>query len=293
MEEQRAAVQRMQTYIEKHINEVITLADLSAASSYSPWHSYRIFREWLSMTPADYIRRLRLSKSALRLRDEDVRVIDVALDCGFSSVDGYQRAFFREFGCNPREYAESPVPLYLFMPYGIGTSESRKDESMENTKTIFLQVIEKPARKALIRRGVKAADYYAYCTEVGCDIWGLLVSMKSISGEPVAMWLPDRYIKPGTSKYVQGVEVATDYDGIVPEDFDVIELPQAKYLMFQGERFAEEDYEKAIDQVWEAEKKYDPSVIGYAWDDENPRIQLEPVGSRGYIELLPIKEREA
>lgn len=164
---------------------------------------------------------------------------------------------------------------------------------MENTKTIFLQVIEKPARKALIRRGVKAADYYAYCTEVGCDIWGLLVSMKSISGEPVAMWLPDRYMKPGTSKYVQGVEVATDYDGIVPEDFDVIELPQAKYLMFQGERFAEEDYEKAIDQVWEAEKKYDPSVIGYAWDDENPRIQLEPVGSRGYIELLPIKEREA
>lgn len=283
----------MQTYIENHMGEVITLADLSRVSTYSPWHSYRIFREWLNITPADYIRRLRLSKSALRLRDEDVRVIDVALDCGFSSVDGYQRAFFREFGCNPREYAEKPVPLYLFMPYGIGTSESRKDESMENTKTIFLQIIEKPARKVLIRRGVKAADYYAYCTEVGCDIWGLLVSMKSISGEPVAMWLPDRYVKPGTSKYVQGVEVATDYDGIVPGDFDVIELPEAKYLMFQGERFAEEDYEAAIDQVWEAEKKYDPSVIGCEWDDTNPRIQLEPVGSRGYIELLPIKERKA
>jgi len=283
----------MQTYIENHISEEITLADLSAASSYSPWHSYRIFREWLNITPADYIRRLRLSKSALRLRDEDVRVIDVALDGGFSSVDGYQRAFFREFGCNPREYAEKPVPLYLFMPYGIGTSESRKDESMENTKTIFLQVIEKPARKAPIRRGVKAADYYAYCTEVGCDIWGLLVSMKSISGEPVAMWLPDRFMRPGTSKYVQGVEVATDYDGVIPGDFDVIDLPQAKYLMFQGERFAEEDYEAAIDQVWEAEKKYDPSAIGYAWDDTNPRIQLEPIGSRGYIELLPIKDRQA
>jgi AraC family transcriptional regulator len=293
MDQQRAAVQRMQTYIENHMGEVITPADLSAASSYSPWHSYRIFREWLDITPADYIRRLRLSKSALRLRDEDVRVIDVALDCGFSSVDGYQRAFFREFGCNPREYAAKPVPIYLFTPYGIGTSESRKDESMENTKTIFLQVIEKPARKVLIRRGVKAEDYYEYCTEVGCDIWGLLVSMKSISGEPVSMWLPDRYIKPGTSKYVQGVEVSTDYDGVIPEDFDIIELPPAKYLRFQGERFAEEDYEAAIDQVWEAEKKYDPSVIGYAWDDTNPRIQLEPIGSRGYIELLPIKEREA
>lgn len=34
---------------------------------------------------------------------------------------------------------------------------------------------------------------------------------------------------------------------------------------------------------------FDPSVIGYKFDDENPRIQLEPIGARGYIELLPIK----
>ena len=36
-------------------------------------------------------------------------------------------------------------------------------------------------------------------------------------------------------------------------------------------------------------KKYDPSVIGYEWDEENPKIQLEPIGERGYIELHPIK----
>ena len=36
-------------------------------------------------------------------------------------------------------------------------------------------------------------------------------------------------------------------------------------------------------------KKYDPSVIGYSWDDSNPRIQLEPIGTRGYIELRAIK----
>jgi len=27
----------------------------------------------------------------------------------------------------------------------------------------------------------------------------------------------------------------------------------------------------------------------YKWDDENPRIQLEPIGKRGYIEMLPVK----
>jgi hypothetical protein len=225
----------------------------------------------------------------LRLRDEQVRITDVAFDVGFNSVDGYQRAFFREFGCNPREYAKVPVPIYLFTPYGIKSAKIRKEKTMKNVKNVFIQVIEKPARKALIKRGVKAADYYAYCEEVGCDIWGLLVSMKSVSGEPFGLWLPEKYINPGTSKYVQGVEVPTDYDGVIPDDFDVIELPQAKYLMFQGEPFVEQDYEEAIEQVWEAIKKYDPSVIGYSWDDENPRIQLEPVGTRGYIELIAIK----
>lgn len=34
---------------------------------------------------------------------------------------------------------------------------------------------------------------------------------------------------------------------------------------------------------------YDPSVIGYRWDKENPRIQLEPRGARGYIELRAVR----
>ena len=34
---------------------------------------------------------------------------------------------------------------------------------------------------------------------------------------------------------------------------------------------------------------YDPAVIGYVWDDSNPRIQLEPRGTRGYIEMRAIK----
>lgn len=80
-----------------------------------------------------------------------------------------------------------------------------------------------------------------------------------------------------------------DYDEDIPEGFDVIELPAAKYLMFQGEPFAEEDYCQAIEEVQRAIKKYNPSVIGYTWDDSNPRIQLEPIGIRGYIELWAVR----
>ena len=113
-----------------------------------------------------------------------------------------------------------------------------ENSHMSEIRNVFIQVVEKPRRKVIIKRGVKANEYWSYCKEVGCDVWGLLTSIKSISGEP----------------------------------------------------FAEEQYEAAIGEIWDAEKKYNPEFIGYAWDNSNPRIQLEPRGERGYIELVPVKK---
>lgn len=160
---------------------------------------------------------------------------------------------------------------------------------MKEVRNIFIQTIDKPARKVIIKRGKEAKGYWQYCEEVGCDVWGLLTSIKSIGGEPVCLWLPERYILPDTSEYVQGVEVPADHTGEIPSGYDVIELPQCRYMMFQGEPFEEVDYSEAIEAVGEAIKKYDPTVIGYEWDPENPRIQLEPIGKRGYIELHPVR----
>lgn len=291
MQEQIEAVQRMQEYIETHLSERITLADLAGVSLFSPWYSYRLFVNYIGMTPAAYVRKLRLSKSAQRLRDNLCKITELAFETGFGSVDGYQRAFLREFGCNPQAYALNPVPIYLFTPYGIKFRYIERKSSMEHVKTIFIQPIEKPRRKVIMKRGVNATEYMSYCEEVGCDVWGLLQSIRSISGEPVCLWLPHAYRKSGTSEYVQGVEVSPDYNGEVPEGFDLIELPAAEYLLFQGEPFAEEDYYTAIEEVRASIETYDPAFIGYAWDHENPRIQLEPIGTRGYIELLPVKKR--
>ena len=292
MKEQIKAVQRMQDYIETHLYETITLADLAGTSLYSPWYSYRLFIQQLGMTPAEYIRKLRLSKSALKLRDYSCKITDIAFESGFSSVDGYQRAFFREFGCNPKEYAKNPVPLSLFIPYGVKFKSVERKPVMENLKNVFIQLVEKPARKVIIKRGVKAEDYFTYCEEVDCDVWGILTSIPSISKEPVCLWLPLAYRKPNTSIYVQGVEVSLDYSGEIPEGFDLIELPAARYLMFQGEPFAEENYCQAVEEVWTSIDRYNPEVIGLKWDENNPRIQLEPIGTRGYIELVAVKNRD-
>ena len=288
MDERIEAVQRMQDYIEKNLAEDISLADLAKAAGYSPWYAYRLFQSLLHMTPAVYIRRLRLSKSALRLRDEKVRIIDAAYDSGFESVDGYRRAFYKEFGCNPYEYSVISMPICLFRPYGVKYSKRKDRKEMREVKSVFVQVVEKPARKVIIKRAKTASEYFRYCEEVGCDVWGLLCSMKSIAGEPVCLWLPKHLVSEGTGEYVQGVEVALNFDGPIPEGFDIIELPECKYMMFQGEPFAEEDFEEAILQVREAMKKYNPQTVGCCWDDRNPRIQLEPIGERGYIEMKAV-----
>lgn len=291
MDEKKKAVRLMQDYINEHLSEEISITDIADAVSFSPWYARKLFISYLGMSPAVYIRRLKLSKSAIQLRDEKHSILDIAMNMGFGSVDGYQRAFRHEFGCNPKEYSLSPVPIWLFTPYPL-TYEERKESKMSETRNVFIQVIEKPARKVIIKRARTANEYWSYCNEVGCDVWGLLTSIKSISGEPVCLWLPTHLRKPAANEYVQGVEVEMDYAGDIPEGFEVIELPAATYLLFRGEPFKEEDYEAAIMEIQDAQTKYNPSFIGYEWDSMNPKIQLEPIGTRGYIELAPVKKVE-
>lgn len=104
------------------------------------------------------------------------------------------------------------------------------------------------------------------------------------------MWLPVHLIKPGTSEYVQGVEVPLDYSNAVPEGYELMELPPCKMMVFQGEPYNDDDFMDAIGEVWKHIEKFDPSVYGYRWAPEAaPRFQLAPMGYRGYIEARPVE----
>lgn len=117
------------------------------------------------------------------------------------------------------------------------------------------------------------------------------MSMDSLCDEPIGLWLPKAYQKPNTSTYVHGVEVDSDYNGKIPDGFDIITLPEAEYLAVQGGPFNEEDYAQAVLSVQHSIRNYAPTMIGYEWDDSNSHIQLEPRGERGYIELRAIKSQ--
>lgn len=290
--ERLLAVQRMQDYILSHITEPITLFDLARRAGYSQWHAARVFKELTGKAPFDYIRALRLSRAAERLRCGDAKVVDVAFDFLFGSHEGFTRAFSKYFGTAPKNCAKGES-VKLFMPAQIRDyylTIQKGDGEMSNVNTVFVQVVERPKRKAILKRGVKAAHYFEYCEEAGCDVWEVLSGIKDVLYEPIGMWLPDGMIKPGTSKYVQGVEVAGDYKGPVPEGYEVVDLPACKMMVFQGQPFDDEKFEDAIGGMWEVMKKYDPKVYGFEWADEDgPRFQLAPMGYRGYIEARPVR----
>ena len=149
---------------------------------------------------------------------------------------------------------------------------------------------DRPARKLILKRGIKAQDYYAYCEEVGCEIWDVLTGIKGALNEPIGMWLPKNLIRPGTSLYAQGVEMPEDYSGPVPEGCELIDLQPCKMMIFQGQPYDDKDFEDAISSLWETIRNYNPEIYGFKWADEDgPRFQLSPQGYRGYIEGRPVR----
>ncbi len=303
MEEQANAVQRMQDYVERHLDRRITLDELAEAAGYSPWHATRLFREYVGIGPSDYLRARRLTVAAMKLRDSSDRVLDVALGAGFGSHDGFTRAFADRFGLTPNRYRAEAPPLPLFLPRNArgeylyateGANPMTESVTAQAAKPIsspiFVRAVERPRRKFILLRGRQATDYMAYCEEVGCDIWGILLSVKGALDEPMGVWLPESLRRPGTSVYAQGVEVPLDYSSQVPDGCELIELPACTYLLFQGQPYREEDWARAIGETWEAIKVFDPEPLGFSWaPDSGPRYQLEPVAARGYIEAWPVR----
>jgi AraC family transcriptional regulator len=287
------AVQHMQDYIEENIGEPITMSELAHKSGYSQWYAARIFREMTGKTPFDYIRARRLSQAAARLYG-GAKVVDVAFDFVFGSHEGFTRAFSKQFGIAPKAYANQRPALNLFLPPGARDyylTKQRGESIMANLNTVFVQVVQRPERKLILKRGVKAAHYFEYCEEVGCEVWDVLCGIRGALYEPIGMWLPEGMVRPGTSVYAQGVEVPMDFSGEVPQGYELITLPACSVMVFQGPPYEDEKLEDAIGDLWEVMKRYDPKLYGFEWaDGDGPRFQLAPMGYRGYIEARPVRQ---
>ena len=302
--DKRKAVERMQKYIENHLEQPITMHALAREAAYSMYYAARVFREITGHSPFEYIRRRRLSAAAKRLSASHDRVIDVAFDFVFDSHEGFTRAFARQFGVPPTRVNQTDWSAFLYHPelatdymrrqkgqsqMSGDSKTNQKDE--KNRAVVFVQILERPDRKLIYKSGSKADHYFEYCEEVGCDVYEVLGRIQPSIHEPMGIWWPDEMRPPNCSPYVQGVEVSSDYNGDIPEGYDMVDLPACSQLVFQGAPFDDKDFEQAIESIWDVMNDYNPSHIGYEWaPQDGPRFQLAPMGYRGYIEGKPVRK---
>ncbi|MBS9425101.1 helix-turn-helix domain-containing protein [Photorhabdus caribbeanensis] len=88
-------------------NEGIKIATIADRSGYSKWHLQRVFKEVKGYTLGEYVRKRRLHEAARSLREENLPILDIALQYGFSSQATFTRIFKKHFNTTPARFREN------------------------------------------------------------------------------------------------------------------------------------------------------------------------------------------
>ena len=106
----RMYIQNSIDYIEEHLQECMTVDELASIAGFSPYHYYRVFNAYVGIPVMEYIRRRRLAYAAAELV-RGKRIIDIAMDYGFDTHNGFAKALFPGSGY---EFAEGKVDYELY-----------------------------------------------------------------------------------------------------------------------------------------------------------------------------------
>ncbi len=92
-------------YIDANLDQPLPLDRLAEVAAFSKFHFHRIFFALRTETPGQYIHRVRLSRAARMLAsNRDRPITEVALECGFSDLAAFSRAFRSSYGTTPSGY---------------------------------------------------------------------------------------------------------------------------------------------------------------------------------------------
>jgi AraC family transcriptional regulator len=101
---------RVLDYIDKHLDDALSVDTLGAVANFSKFHFHRQFAEYCGVNIGRYIQLMRLKRASYRLAfNPQDRIIDIALDAGFENPESFSRAFKTTFGQTPSEFRKSPA----------------------------------------------------------------------------------------------------------------------------------------------------------------------------------------
>lgn len=101
-------------YIEAHLQETIFLDAVAKAAALSPYHFHRIFGAVLGEPFGEYVRRRKLHEAAEELLEKKRKIVDIALDYGFESHEGFSRSFKKMYGQTPGEFRKTGARPFVF-----------------------------------------------------------------------------------------------------------------------------------------------------------------------------------
>ena len=101
-------------YIEENLTKDIDFSEVAKLALCSEYHFKRMFSFLAGITLSEYIRRRRLTLAAFELRDNNMKVIDIAIKYGYNSPDSFTRAFQNLHGLTPSEAKKNGYSLKAY-----------------------------------------------------------------------------------------------------------------------------------------------------------------------------------
>lgn len=214
-------------WIEEHLEDDLSLDVVAEKAGYSPYYFSRMFLAHSRRTVMDYVRGRRLVRGARRLLAEsELRLVDLAFDCGFDSQEAFTRAFKRMFGTPPARFREGFAVEPMEGQYPM-TSTAETSTTIERLGELVKRdrfIVAGPARRfdETNKDGIP-------------QLWSRLMGAMPIKGQVGGcasygvVSSIDRDER--TIRYMAGVEV--DGDAALPEGFERQLIEPATYVVFR------------------------------------------------------------
>jgi len=132
-------------HIGKHLDDNLTLSQLSDIACFSKYHFHRLFTAHTGLSLQQYIRWLRLKRAAHQLIvDNDKTIIEIAMNAGFESHEAFTRAFKQVCGKSPSQFrAQSNWHIWEEAPYCLPIQKGEKmNVTIKNITSKRLAVVE-------------------------------------------------------------------------------------------------------------------------------------------------------
>lgn len=117
-------------WIEKNLEQPLSIDHVADKSGYSKWHLQRMFKKVTGQILGTYIRHRRLTHAALALRLTSKPILDIAMQYRFDSQQTFTRSFKKQFNVTPATYRRNELwdPRGLTPPIEIHKAQLKLPE---------------------------------------------------------------------------------------------------------------------------------------------------------------------